>query len=367
MYEPLGRREDSQDRRSLFDGAEPPFVGRERELTTLRSSLDQARRGAGHVVTVRGAAGAGKTRLTLELRRQVWEYAPEVRWAYARSASYGSDGPYAVLRQLLNDLLGVRSRETLSEARWRVIERTSALFPDPDEAQAVCALLGDALGLSFPLPWVDQLEPQHRHRLFLERLEMLAARLAAEAPLALVVDDAQWMDPASAGALAHLGGALGGLSVWLTYLMRNDDGDAALVPPAAQMLTLGELGDVERAELMEALLAGHAAAPGVRSAILEKTGGNPFFIEEVVRSLAEQGALIRSDMGPRSGDPPAPLPPTVQGVVLARLDRLDDGARRVLQVASVIGRLASAPLLREVVPFELSAGAARSDAVAAAL
>jgi tetratricopeptide (TPR) repeat protein len=297
-----------------------PFVGREVELTLIRSVIERAVEHArAHLVTLIGEAGIGKSRLVeevvVELRRS--EEPPAV-WV-GRCLPYGEGGPYAPLRDLLLRAAAVRADASREETLARVTGQLRAILPGESEEQ-IAELLrfvgGERMGRSG-----EDDEPGDRGR---DAWRNLLLRMAARQPTLLVIEDAHWAEPALLELIASV--VAGDVRVPLVVVCAAR-AELFLAHPGwgsgMRNETTVTLEALEAGEMRRLATALSAAADPLPSAV-DLAGGNPFFLEEILAISGEGG-------GER-------VPETVQGVIAARLDLLEPEDKRLLQRAAVVGR-----------------------------
>ena len=317
-----------------------PFVGREHELAMLETRLEDARFGRGQMVMLRGDAGIGKSRLLYELRAARGQ---DVAWLTGRGVSYGSGIPYLPIVDLLKEALGVEESDSDDELEAKV-----ALLDD--EARPFLRLL---LGLD-PGDEVAKMDPLLRKARTLEVLRAELLRRAAARPHVLVVEDLHWADQASLEFISYLADSVPHSRILLVVTFRSGWEHPFGARSFLTQLDLGTLSDSASASLAASVL-GHGSLPAeLEEVVLAKTEGNPFFVEEVVRSLLESGALARTNGSYQLARPleEITVPDTVEGVLMARLDRLEDEPKRALQTASVIGREFTVRLLERTAELE---------------
>ncbi|MFN8232374.1 MAG: ABC transporter substrate-binding protein [Actinomycetota bacterium] len=350
-----GRRRDDDEHRTRL-------VGRDRELAAAMESVDAALGGSGHVLFLTGEPGIGKTRLLTELRAAFESGHPalgEPLWLEGRCVSYGESMPYWPFRDLLRSWLGLPIDEPELRARVTLQREVSRLFDE--RAPEYRAYLASLLGL--PLESDDQtkvaeLSPEAMQYRTFEVVRHLVARLAEDGPVALAVEDLHWADPTSLQLLELLLSDTEELPLLLLVTSRPEPGQPSWrvkeaaereLPHRTRELALTALeADAGRALLDE--LVGPGVLPaGLEGRILDHADGNPFYLEELVRSLVDAGALSREGDGWRfDHDVAIEVPPTVEKVILTRIDRLDLSARDLLMAASVLGRRFGLPLLEAV-------------------
>jgi predicted ATPase len=333
-----------------------PLVGRADELAHCLEAATIALDGQGCVLAIVGDAGTGKTRLVEELLHRLVPADIEAITALAvarafelysaECQSFQQNTPYVPIQTLLRRLLAFGNGASPSAAalEHEVATRTPKLA-------RFAPLLARFFGLpAAETPLIAALTAEQRRDRLHELIVALVIREAERTPLVLLVDDLQWVDDASHALLAQLATALSGYPVLLLLVYRPD---AMLAEPWGQQpdtarVVLGELTDNERVALVRAMLGGEP--PEELFALIERAQGNPFFIEELIRTLVEQQALLPSEPGWRlsAAAERQQLPDTIEGVITARLDLLAEQERDVLQVASVIGRRFPEPVLRGI-------------------
>ncbi len=314
-----------------------PLVGRQRELALLGEALIEAARGHGRAVCISGEPGVGKSRLVRELTARV---GATVRVLLARSSSFESDTPYALVARLIRRAFGMRAGEDEGSARTAIAQGFDAVEQPLDEMSIT--LLLEVLGYGQR----STLDPEAKRRILVSLIRQLLARHAERGRLVAVVEDLHWADAASVSVLAQVVPDLAGVPCLFIATGRPE------WEPAWPSLRIevAPLGDAEAQALVGGLLGG-AAEPSLASAILARTGGNPFFTEEVVRSLKESGSIAQSDGTWKvQGRIDLKVPETVQEVLIARLDRIHTKSRRTLQTAAIVGRTFDDRILARVAP-----------------
>jgi len=351
-YQVLERRaEPVQVRGLVMTGLESPMVGRDAELATLIKLCDVVRAGLGRAVLVVGEPGLGKTRLVSE-----WKLAVEAQhtspplWAEGRCLSYGQGLAYHLLSHLLRSIIGVPELAEEPEVRAKLHALCRDLFGDT--MLDVYPFLAHLLMLRLEgeaMQRVQIRDPQAIQAQYVEAVRKLLRALAARRSLVLILEDLHWADPSSIGLLIKLL-PLTSTGPILFCMVTRPERDAPgwkLVTAARESLggslteiTLGALSDADSRKLVGNLLEIEALPAQVRSLILKKAEGNPFFVEEVIRMLIDRGALIRQEGHWVAGAQIASvdIPDNLQSLLLARIDRLPEEVRHTLRVAAVIGR-----------------------------
>ena len=314
-------------------GLAAPLVNRERELADLVATGERLRAGQGRIVFLIGEAGLGKSRLTAELRDRL---GPGVRVLVGRCHEFTQSISHDLVLQLVRAYLEIGELDPPEDTRRQLEPALERLFGSavPEVRPALEHLLGlDAAAFA----------ERTRGGLRLEdvRMDLLRAitafwERAGQSPIVLLVEDLHWVDAASAGVLRLLFEVAERTSLMLLCAFRPERRSLAWdlrvtaerdYPHRYQEIRLGPLSPDDTERLAAALLEQLTLPIDLKSAVAQRAEGNPFYVEEVVRSLRHQGASAV----PR-------VPDTLQGVLQARLDALPTAARRVLQAASVIGR-----------------------------
>ena len=343
-------------------GMQTPFVGREEQLSAAREAADAVLGGTGGILFITGEAGIGKSRLSAEVRT-LFEAADSARgaplWLEGRCVSYGESLPYWPYRDVLREWLGVSLQEP--ELRLRVSLRREVERLFGERALEIYPYLGAMLGLTLEADAATrlaELSPEAVQYRTFEVVGQLLERLSDERPVVLAIDDLHWADATSLQLTEHLLSITDTAAVLMVIKHRTEPDHpswrvktiaAEQFPHRSRELPLGALsGDAHR-ELLVSLFGAGTIPPHLEQQILEGAEGNPFYLEELVGTLTETGVLVREDGGWRF-DHAAEIviPPTVEKVILARIDRLSDRDRAVLTAASVLGRRFGLPLLEGV-------------------
>src|SRR5436190_17530615 len=335
---------------------EGALVGRDGELADVRDALDRLADGIGAILAITGEAGIGKSRLIAEAAAPLGE---RLLCLEGRGLSYAQAFPYGPVRELLRDWLVAGA--TTSEARIRLDLKAAVqpLFDDPDE---VYPFLAGLLGLTPDAQTAARLRELSRetvHRRSVHAVEDLVCALARERPVLLVFEDLHWADEPTLDLIEELLDLTERDPVGIALLYRADRdagswrvGERARqrYPHRYRELELRPLAPDFTRALVRELADGDVPEP-VAALISERSGGNPLFAAEALRDVVERGSMWHGDSGwELAVDPNAlEVPLLVQGVLQARLDRLDPGAREVTAVASVIGRRFAIPLLERLV------------------
>ena len=311
------------------------FVGRQRELEALGQALERARAGHGQIVAPVGEPGVGKSRL-------FWEFTHSHRthgWLVCEtgSAPYGKGIPYFPLINLLRTYFEVEPRDEARRIQEKVIGKLLTL--DKALEPTVPAFLA-LLDVPVAEPAWQALDPSQRRQRTLDAIKRLLLRESQVQPLILVVEDLHWIDTETQAALDSLVESLPTARVLLLFNYRPEYQHGWGSKSYYTQLRIDPLPPESAGELLEALLGNAPALQPLKQLLIDRTEGNPLFLEESVRTLVETRALV-GDRGVyrlAQALPSVQVPATVQAVLAARIDRLPPEEKRLLQSASVIGR-----------------------------
>ncbi|MCZ6873749.1 MAG: AAA family ATPase, partial [bacterium] len=324
-----------RDARRPLLGTRPPrvlnrFIGRQTELQTLHTLLAQAESGQGQVLGLVGEPGMGKSRLLYEFRRQL--DAQRVIYLEGRCVSYGNMSPYLPLLDMLQhhcDLHDTDSPQTGAKKVGTALQ-ASGMHAD-DELPYVLQFLGfkDA---AEDLP---PLSPEVIKARLLNTLRRMLLQGSRQQPLIIVVEDLHWIDQSSEDFLTLLVEGLVGAAIFLLTSYRPGYQPAWIGKSYVTQMTLPRLDPADSLAVLYSVLKRETLPHALGRTIVERTDGNPMFLEELAHSMTEQGHLAAN----------TPVPDTIQGVLASRIDRLPDALKRLLQTAAVLGRRFSPTLL----------------------
>ncbi|HTG12106.1 MAG TPA: sigma 54-interacting transcriptional regulator, partial [Candidatus Eisenbacteria bacterium] len=325
-----------QERRGLgLWGAMTKFVGRHDEIEVLRGRVGAARNGQGQLVAVVGEPGVGKSRL-------FWEFthSPHVAgWLVLESGAvpYGKTTPYLPVIELLKTYCGIGDRDDQRAICGKVTGKLLSLDPAFEVALPAFLTLLD-------LPVDDRawqaLDPAGRRQRTLEALKRLLLRESQVQPLALVFEDLQWIDGETQAVLGSLAESLPGVRLLLLGSYRPEYAHGWGSKAYYTQLRIDPLRREGAELLLEVLLGSDPGLDTLKRLLIQRTEGNPLFLEESVRALLETGALTgaRGDYQLARDLPAIHVPGTVQAILTTRIDRLPPDEKRLLEIAAVIGK-----------------------------
>ena len=316
-----------------------PYVGREAELGLLRERFEAAREGRGQVVFVSGEAGLGKSRLIHEFRERL---DGKHLWLLGRCISYGADIPYVPIVDLVRSACRIDETDADAEMNTKLTTLVAEVGGDP----AHLPYLRYLLSIDGDSAVADEDPMLRKPRVFEAFRDVLVAAVERQ-PAVLVIEDLHWIDPPSAELLSFVADSVSTNKILLLLTHRPEWESPLGERPFYTRVGLEPLSERDTGLVAQGA-SGEAVLPDELGALIyRKAEGNPFFIEEVTKSLVESGELVRAGTGYTLGRPldEISVPDTVQDVIMARLDRLEEGPRHALQTASVIGREFTSRLL----------------------
>jgi len=347
-------------------GLGTPLIGRDAELARLLAGLDLACGGQAQLMRLVGEAGLGKSRLANEFLARV---GCEERFSGVVVRQYGcsslGEQPYGVIGAVVRGAAAITSNDAAGDMQLKLATLLAELGLAAEDADRLMPLLGHVLGLGDPEAALRHIEPEQLRRQVLFAVRAIVERRLALSPLLIIVEDLHWADAVSVEALRFVMDRLERTRLMLLVTERpgleHRPLESERVSHAALRLTPLDRRQGER--MLGALLgegwARSKAAEDLREQILGRAGGNPLFIEEMVRGLIEGGVLKRDgEWQATAGDRPAEIPATIQALLLARVDRLPPEVRRLAQEAAVIGPRFETSLLGAVAadPARMEAG-----------
>lgn len=321
-----------------------PLIGRNAQLEVLERELDNVLAARGAVVGIVGEAGIGKSRLCFEFaehcRRQ------GIRVYEARVLAHGRTTPFQPVLELLRDFFGIRPKEPVEVSRHRVVEKLE-LIGIPDTS---LVLLLDFMGLADPTRPALRLDPGVFKTRLLNVFRMLFRSGPADGGTVIMIEDLHWIDEASEEFVEALAEATIGTKTLLVVNYRPGFAASFMQRAAFHELHIVPLQSAEARELLRGVFGDDPSLQALAGDIVERAQGNPFFLEELASAVSESGGFEgeRGAYRLKGGIGPIPLPPTVHAVVAARIDRLSETAKSVLETAAVIGRSVALAVLRPV-------------------
>jgi class 3 adenylate cyclase len=344
---------EKPDARSLkrVETVSAPLIGRDRQFGQLKKALADLRLGRGGIVCIVGEAGLGKSRLLSELHRE-WEEAGRVgRWDVSHGVPYDSSRPYGLFQNFARDLFGIEFDDPADIIHQKLDSGLRARLGGNDDAVALCSVAMERLIAAKVLHEAKEFSAEAVRQDIYNNMYPALSQSTAMGPLVMVADDLQWADQASVDLLIHLLKLSDEVPILFIFAFRPERQSPAWqlkvkadadYPHRYREIVLEPLDAADTDALVSALLAIADLPAELRELIMRKTDGNPYFVEEIVRTLAEQGYVIKTEEGLRwktgAKLEEIAIPDSLQALLMARIDRLDEQTKSTLQTASVIGR-----------------------------
>jgi len=311
------------------------FVGRKNSMPALREPFERMLSGSGQVVGIVGEAGVGKSRFLLEFINQL----PQGKYTYleGRCLHYGSEMIYLPVIEILRSYFEIKEgdqeiviKDKLKGKIQQLDQRLSVSIPPFQELLSVT--VDDEKYL--------QLDPGQKKTRIFEAIRDLFLRESEQKPLVLAIEDLHWIDKTSEDCISYLIDWLANARILLILLYRLEYNHNWGSKSYYTKIGLTQLSSVSSLQLVQAILEGGEVVPELKELVLSRSGNNPLFVEELIHSLRENGTIQKKNhqylLTLNASD--IHVPDTIQGIIAARIDRIEERLKRVIQVASVIGR-----------------------------
>ena len=325
------------------------IIGREKEIKEIKNLLNLCLQGKGQILAITGEPGIGKSRLVHELVKLSEKAGYQT--FQGNCISYGSSFSYHPWAQILTDFFGIFPEDSI-EVRARKIKEKSLAFNK--KIVDWLPIIGEVMGVSFPeTPLTKYLDAKIKKQRIFDIVFDFMKFISKSKPVNIVIEDFQWADSASAELVNYIGRNIEDKPILLTLVYRPlKKREEFMEKKWTTELHLKELSKDESIELVKNLLNIRDIPEDLKEVVIEKSQGNPFYIEELIKSLIEQGYVVEErDTWKFKGDlKRIELPDTVEAVILSRIDRLDLQEKDVLQTASVLGREFDEFLLEGIYP-----------------
>jgi class 3 adenylate cyclase/tetratricopeptide (TPR) repeat protein len=344
-YRVLSRKTQAGRLRGIA-GLEVPLVGRTTEMSSLTDAFEKVQKGVGGIVSLIGEAGLGKSRLIRELKPPA-SNSSEVSWLETSSQSYETSQPYNLFRRLIRRVVDAAPNESGDGLQEKISIFSNALPEGQEQTQRVFESLFGLSSAEGEPPLMGETFKQ----LFLAATRNLWQARAREQPTVLVCDDLHWADTASVELLSQMFALTEKVPLLIVCSLRPErrspgwqlksKADSEYLHRYTEIL-LRPLSEDDSSQLLTNLALGAEIPSRLHQRIMEKAAGIPYYLEEVVRGLMDSQALIRENGAFRwaaaEDVTDFDLPDSLQSLLVARIDRLEENARRTLQLASVVGR-----------------------------
>jgi class 3 adenylate cyclase/tetratricopeptide (TPR) repeat protein len=311
------------------------FVGRKNSLAAMMEEYEKAKAGSGQVVGIVGEAGVGKSRLLVEIKNVL----PKDEYTYleGRCLHYGDSMPYLPILDILRSYFAIKEGDREFVIKKKMEEKILHL---DENLRGALPAFQDLLSLKVEYDEYLKLEPKQRKEKAFEAIRDLFIRESQNKMFFVAIDDVQWIDKTSEEFLNYLIDWLANAKALLILLYRPEYTHQWGSKSYYNHIGLNQLTMKSSDELIHAILEGGEVVPELSELILNRTSGNPLYMEELTHTLLENGSIERKDgqyvLSQKAAD--IEVPDTIQGIIAARMDRLEENLKRTMQMASVIGR-----------------------------
>ena len=319
------------------------FVGREQEMAEMRRVLELAKQGRGQIVAAIGEAGLGKSRLFYEFKATAQSGCLVLE---TFSVSHGKASAYLPIIDFLNNYFEIEAEDDARKRREKITGKVLTLDRSLEDALPYLFAL---LDVEETFGTLTQVDAHVRQRRTLEAIKRILLRESLNQPLLIIFEDLHWVDAQTQALLDLLADAIVNARVLLLVNYRPEYSHGWGSKGHYAQLRLDPLGQESAEELLDALVGDDTDLQPLKRLIIEKTQGNPFFLEETVQVLFDEGALIRNGRVKLTRSPnELRIPPTVQMILAARIDRLPADEKELLQTLAVMGKEFPLGLVRQV-------------------
>ena len=333
-YKVLGQRHVTTRVDACVGKGLSPFVGRSVELQLLGRCLEQANEGHGQVVGIMGEPGVGKSRLICQFRDSL--PASDYTIIEGGCIHYGDAIPYLPILDMLKDYFDIKEDEDESSIKKKISEKVAQLNIQPSQ---ILPPLYEILSLTGEDEKYFKLDGKQRRDKVFEAIRLLLIAESQIKPLIVTIEDLHWIDKTSEEFLSYLINGLGATRILLILLFRPEYNPIWSTKTYYSQVRVDQLSKKTSADLVQLILSGEVDA-SLGDFIVARTEGNPLFIEELTQNLVENGYITREEGRYFLSLKPTDIqvPATIQGIIAARLDRLEGNLKKIMQTASVIGR-----------------------------
>jgi len=311
------------------------FVGRKNSIDTLIGVFEKIKSGSGQIVGIVGEAGVGKSRLLLEMRNMFPQ--DEFEYLEGRCLQYGGSILYLPILDILRSVFNIKDDDKEFIVKQKIKD---VILNLDDQFSSLNPSFQDILSLKIDDEGYLKLEPKEKRDKIFEAIRNLLVRMSQNKPLVIAVEDLHWIDKTSEEFLNYFIDWLANTPILLIFLYRPEYTHQWGSKSFYTKIGVDQLGLDSSGELVKAILVEGEVAAELKQLILNRSAGNPLFMEEFTHTLVENGSIEKRDnqFALKGSPQDIKVPDTIQGIIAARLDRLEDNLKRTMQVASVIGR-----------------------------
>lgn len=325
------------------------FIGRKNSIARLMEIYGRVKEGHGQVIGIVGEPGVGKSRVLHEFKKRI--SADGITYLEGRCMQYGGNTIYKPIIDILRAYFQIKDDDRAYLVKRKIKEKCGQLSESGDE---VLSAIYDLLSIEVRNQEYLKLGPDQKRLFIFESMRNLFVKESESAPLIFVVEDLHWIDKSSENFIDYFIKWLANAKVMVVLLYRPEYVHQWGSLSYYTKLGLTQLGEQSSLELLQAILRDGAILNELVNLILSHASGNPLFIEELTHTLLDKGAIVYRDdqyiAASKIGE--IDIPETIEGIIAARLDRLEDNLKKTLQVASVIGRDFAFRILKLITEFK---------------
>jgi len=325
------------------------FVGRNNSMDTLKETYKRTVSGSGQIVGIVGEAGVGKSRLLFEFLNQLSQ--AEYTYLEGRCQHFGSGMIYQPILDIVRSYFEIKEGEQEHIVRKKIIDKTRQLNKRPGKTLSP---FQELLSIKVDDQNYMQLDPEQKKLWIFEAIRDLLIRESEQKPILLVLEDIHWIDRTSEECINFIVDFLENVRILVIVLYRSEYIHQWESKSYFTEIVLTQLGTRSSSQLVQVILEGGEVEPELSELILSRAGGNPLFVEELTQDLLEKGLIDRKEhlFVLKSSVTDIQVPDTIQGIISARIDRLDERIKHVTQVASVIGREFAFRILQSILGMQ---------------
>ncbi|NIQ40093.1 MAG: AAA family ATPase [Proteobacteria bacterium] len=340
-------QKDEPSKIHRLHGIKADLIGRKVEMAQLDEAVQQLREGRGKICCISGDAGTGKSRLLEEFRANL--DLSKIQWLEGHAYAYSQNIPYFPLIDLMNRAWQIDEGDSPRKVRGKIESAIERLIGKKEE---IVPYVGSLYSLRYPQ--IEGVSPEFWKARLQDAVQAILGALAQRAPTVICLEDLHWADPSSLNLLRLILSDFRHPAMYLCVYRPSfnlfTSHQLSGMGKIYQEVRLQDLSSSEAQDMMESLLKTKNIPSELRRFVQDKVEGNPFYLEEVINALIESGTLARDDgtwkLTRSIGE--SDIPSTIHGVIAARLDRLEQETKRVLQEASVIGRAFLYEILKKI-------------------
>ncbi len=348
-YSPISQRARKGSFEICLERGLTRLVGREIELELLNDTLHEVREGKGQIVCIIGEAGLGKSRIVHEFKSTFGD--DESEFLEGQCISYGKSFSYLPIIEILRQKFGIEEKDNDTQIKSKVESILTSM--DANLKNSIPLIL-NLLNVQADSETVEEVDVGQKRQTIFEVIKTFLITESSISRLIIIIEDLHWIDKTSEDFLVYLAASVGNHRIMLLCTSRADVTQGLTETPYSRLIALNTLLERDCRMMILSILSDGNVSEELTSLIIGRSEGNPFFIEAVTESLLEAGIIIKDEKGYSIDKMVSNLqvPSTIQDVLMARIDRLDENRKKILQIGSVIGKEFGSELLLKVTDID---------------